>query len=163
MGYEFDPSKLIANMDAIRTRIATVGQRRAVIAGARVIGAAMEEQAPILDHTTPGSDSLDPGDIKANIKVRTRQKDGGVVALVGPHGKDGRIPQVAYLVEYGHRMVKGGQSKLGSDGKFVGGGKVSQTDVPAHPFLRPAYESSASAALEAVAISLGSTLKEAGK
>jgi len=161
MGYEFDVSKLVLNMDNIRAQIANEGARRATLAGAKVIGVAMEERAPVLDEKMPGSDSLDPGDIRDNIHVRTKQEDGQYSALVGPKGKNGQIPKTAYLVEYGHRMVTGGKSVLKADGKFHGGGKVSEVDVPPHPFLRPAYESSVAGALDAVAESLGQTLKEA--
>lgn len=163
MGMTFDPSKLVANMEAIRAKVAGEGRRRAVIAGAEVIGEAMVERAPVLDGKTPGSDSLEPGDIRDGIKAWGRQIDGEPVGFVGPVGKDGNIPKVAYLVEYGHRMVTGGKSTLGPDGKFRGGGKVSEQDVPAHPFLRPAFESSAAAAVEAVGEMLGQEMREAVK
>jgi len=160
MGMEFDPSKLLINMQAIRAKIAKDGQRKAVVAGARVIGAAMTERAPVLDAKTVGSDSLDPGEIKANVKVRTRQIDGETVALVGPKGKDGQVSKIAYNVEYGHRMVVGGKSKLGPDGVFRGEGSVVG-DVPPYPFLRPAFEASAEGAIEAVGVELGKQMKDA--
>jgi len=160
MGIEFDPSKLLINMRAIRAKMAKDGQRKAVVAGARVIGAAMAERAPVLDAKTAGSDSLDPGEMKVSMKVRTRQIDGETVALVGPKGKDGQVSKVAYNVEYGHRMVIGGESKLGPDGVFRGAGVVVG-DVPPYPFLRPAFEASAQEAIEAIGMELGKQMKEA--
>lgn len=151
---------VLVNMQKIRENMAKNGQRRAVLAGARVIAEAMTERAPILDEKSPGSDSLEPGDIKDNIKARTRQIDGETVGLAGPIGKEGRIPKTAYLVEYGHRMVTGGASKLTAFGTFAGGGKVHEEDIPAFPFLRPGFESSAGEAFDAMAVSLGKTLKE---
>lgn len=161
MGMEFDPSTLQGNIAALRRRMAVNGQRRAVRAGARVIAEAMISRAPVLDHTTARSTSLDPGDLKAGVSARTRQEDGQTVGLAGPKGKEGRIGKVAYNVEYGHRMVVGGKSKLNSVGQFVGDGKVVG-DVPPHPFLRPAFEASAGEALDAMALSLGETLRGVG-
>jgi HK97 gp10 family phage protein len=159
MGMTFDPSQLVANMEAIRERIVTQGARRAVVAGAKVIGEAMIERTPVQVEKTEGSDSLDPGEMKANIKVRSRITDGQPSALVGPTGKDGKIAKIAYNVEYGHRMVTGGGSKLGIDGKFHGGGTVHEKDVPPHAFLRPAFEASAAAAIDAVGMQFSEELK----
>lgn len=169
MGFEFDASQLTMNLQKLRQRMATTGKRRAVIAGARVIGAAMTERAPVLDKTTAQSTSLDPGDLKANIKVRSRtESNGEIVGLVGPKGKEGRIGKVAYNVEYGHRIVTGGQSRLGLDGIFRGRKRADGTfepagtvigDVPEHQFLRPAFEASASGAIEAMGAALAKTLR----
>jgi HK97 gp10 family phage protein len=159
----FDPSKLTVNMEAIRERMESTAQRKAVVAGARVIGAAMIERTPVLIEKTSGSDSLEPGEIKANIKVRTRMEDGKPVALVGPSGMGRGIGKIAHNVEYGHRMVTGGKSKLNIAGLLDGGGKVHTQDVPAHPFLRPAYEASANLALDAMAVSLAEDLKKGAK
>lgn len=154
MGFEFDVSKLQVNMQAIRDRMALNGRRRAVRAGAQVIAEAMVERTPVQVEKMVGSDSLDPGTVKANTNARVRMMDGEPVGLAGPHGLGGAVGKVAYVVEYGHRMVVGGKSKLNAAGKFVGTGKVVG-DVPPHPFLRPAFESSVTPALEAMGAELG--------
>lgn len=164
MSMTFDISKLKIDMERVRQRVSTEGARKAVVAGAKVIGAAMIEHTPVQVERMSGSDSLEPGELKANIKVRARTaQNGSQYALVGPIGKEGQIPGVAHLVEYGHRMVTGGKSRLNSIGVFVGGGKVHGEDVPAYPFLRPAYEESAAEALDVVAETLRKEMKEALK
>jgi hypothetical protein len=45
-------------------------------------------------------------------------------------------------------------------GKTRGPGKAAEVDVPAHPFLRPAFESSVGAAGEAIAESLQQSFTE---
>jgi HK97 gp10 family phage protein len=159
MGMTFDASELIANMELLRNHVVSRGARRAVVAGAKVIGAAMIERTPQQVEKKAGSNSLEPGEVKRGIKVRSRTEDGEPVALVGPTGKGGSIGRVAHAVEYGHRIVTGGKSKLGVDGNYYGGGKVQEKDVPAYPFLRPAYEASSTAAIEAVGAQLGNELK----
>jgi hypothetical protein len=163
MGMTFDASKVLINIEAVRAKMAADGQRRAVLAGARVIGAAMVERIPVLAGKNEGSDSLNPGELKENVRVRTKRIDGETVGLAGPAGGAGKYGKIAYDVEYGHRMVTGGESKLGADGNFHGGGKASEKDVPAHPCLRPAFEASAGQALAAMGQSLGETLKESVK
>ena len=163
MGSVFDSSSVVINIEKLRAKMAKDGQRRAVLAGARVIGAAMVEHIPELAAKNMGSDSLEPGELKASVKVRTKTQDGQVIGLAGPSGKDGKYGKVAFNVEYGHRMVTGGESKLGPDGKFRGNGKVSEKDVPPHPCLRPAFEESAEEALKAMGVSLGETMREGVK
>jgi hypothetical protein len=162
MSFVFDPSKVVINLEKIRANMAKVGRRKACLAGARVIAEAMAASAPVLDVKTAQSNSLDPGDMKEGMRARVHQVDGEPEGLAGPTGKNGNVPKVAYVVEYGHRMVKGGRSKLNALGKFEGSGKVVG-DVPAYPFLRPAFESSANEALEAMGVALGKGLKEAVK
>lgn len=60
----------------------------------------------------------------------------------------GKQSNVANWVEFGHRMVthKPGKKEVGS--------------VPAHPFIRPAFEASAEAAVDAFAESLSETIRE---
>jgi HK97 gp10 family phage protein len=154
---------LTDKMAAIREQVRSDGTRKAVRAGANVIKAAMVEKTPVLIEKKAGSDSLEPGEVKANIRVRATMEDGDPVALVGPKGKGGAVAKTAHLVEYGHRMVTGGKSKMNAAGNFIGGGKVHEVDVPAHPFLRPAFEESATAAMEAIAETLGEELQEAAK
>jgi HK97 gp10 family phage protein len=121
--------------------------RAAVRAGAAVIQAAMVEDAPVLEEQTAKSSALSPGALRSDIEVLPvhADKDGEYSTLIGP-GKS--TQHVAEWVEYGHRLVKGGQSKVGPDGRTSGiGHEVGR--VKPHPFLRPAYERSAADALAA--------------
>jgi HK97 gp10 family phage protein len=164
MAYTFDVSQLKVDMERVRQRVAIEGARKAVVAGAKVIAAAMVDHTPVQVERLAGSDSLDPGELKANIKVRAKTaQDGSQYALVGPTGKSGAVSHVAHLVEYGHRIVTGGKSQLGVAGKFIGSGTAHEKDVPAHPFLRPAFEESAHEAADVVAMTLREEMKGAVK
>lgn len=149
MEINFDTSKLAAHLEEVQRRVVQGGKRKAVLAGARVIAKAMAERTPIQRHRTPGSDSLDVGELKANIVARTGidDSDGEPTGLAGPKGE---VAYVAHFVEYGHRIVSGGYSHVLPGGKVQGPGKVHDEEVPPHPFLRPAFEQSADAALAAV-------------
>jgi HK97 gp10 family phage protein len=158
--------ELVANMTSLRQNVRGPGARKAVRSGGNVIKLAMVEDTPVLIEKSAGSNSLEPGEVKAGIRVRMTVEDDDVneaVALVGPTGKGGTIGKTAHLVEYGHRMVTGGKSKLDIAGNFRGGGKVHEQDVPAHPFLRPAFERSAAGAMDAMAEAFGETVSEAAK
>jgi HK97 gp10 family phage protein len=86
----------------------------------------------------------DSGALKRSITyvVRSYRSGETAVAVIGPNkrfrGPDGARPaNYAHLVEYGHRVAKGGAlTRLdgrGRKGKGVAGGFV-----PARPFMRPA-------------------------
>lgn len=152
-------AEMKAKMQALRQQVRGPLAQRAVRAGGRVIQAAMIERTPINIEKNTGSNSLDPGAVKSDIKVRfpAKENDHETTALIGPGKKTGHV---ARWVEYGHRMVHGGQSKVGPDGKVRGRGIVHDEDVPAHPFLRPAYEASVAEAREAEAAELAKGLKE---
>jgi hypothetical protein len=104
-----------------------------------VIKAALALRIPISDEETAG-------DLRAALMsaVTLDAQFRGGVAEVGFGTKQGHI---ANFVEYGHRMVghKPGKKELGM--------------VAAHPFMRPAAEVSADAAIDAFADSLEATLK----
>lgn len=153
-------SDLTKRIEAIRVKMRDQAERRALRAGAEVIRDAMEVATPVQAARNLGSDSLETGELKENICVSIRTEDGQPYALIGPMGKGGRIGKAAHLVEYGHRMVTGGKSRLNAAGQFVGGGTVVG-DVPAHPFLRPAFESSAAPAVAEVAAVYGEELRKA--
>lgn len=153
---------LKANLAALREHMNGPGAVNAVRAGGTVIRTAMRDRTPVLIEKMAGSTALPPGTVKRSISVRFPQKEQlfETTALIGP-GKAGR--RVAHLVEYGHRMVTGGKSRMNSFGVFVGPGKAAEVDVPAHPFLRPAFEESLAAAKEALAETLAAELKEGVK
>lgn len=120
-----------ARLNELEMRVREEYIAKAVKAGATVIADAMLEGAPELDEKNSGSDALEPGSLRDDIKVRERMdKDGFAVAIIGP-GK--KTAHVARFVEYGHRLVKG-KKEIGQ--------------VPAHSFLRPAFERSEADAIE---------------
>jgi HK97 gp10 family phage protein len=119
--------------------------RTALRAGAAIEQAAIEERAPVKD-TTGGS--LPDGALAADITISmTRSDQGNIAAIVQP-GKLTR--HVANWVEYGHRLVHGGRSRLLANGKTRGPGTQIGT-VPAHPFIRPAYEATADQVAKTIA------------
>ena len=136
--------KLLADLKAFPKEVALPASRKAVRAGGNVIRAAMIEAAPIQALRSASSNSLEPGELKESIRTRTSTTYDVAEATIGPTGKAG---VVAGWVEYGHRMVKGGSSKVLASGKTRGRGKQTG-DVPAHPFLRPAFEESIAEAQE---------------
>jgi hypothetical protein len=110
--------------------------RIAVRAAATVIANEEKLTAPILDHRTSESTALEPEALKNGITFSVRKiKDGMIMAVIGP----GELTsQVAHLVEYGHLLVKDGTVRVGPRGP-VGSGKIIGV-VKAHPWLRPAFE-----------------------
>lgn len=108
-----------------------------VRAGARVFKDELVLRTPELsEERSAKSDALPRGAIRDDIGVRTTRDLGVFRAFVGP-GKNTRY--VARWVEYGHRLIKGGWSKLNGDGLAKGPGRFIK-DIPPHPFIRPAYE-----------------------
>lgn len=127
-------SELQAKLDQLSTKQADTAIRNALKAGAEIERAAISERAPIKD-TTGGI--LPDGALKNDIVVKIkRSQQGGLYAVVGP---DSYTEFVAKMVEYGHRLVRGGRSRLLANGKTKGPGTQVGT-VDAHPFIRPAFE-----------------------
>lgn len=131
-GIEEARARFVALAASLREEIAA----DAVNAAAKVILDAEKEDAPVLSSPSPGSDELAVGEIKESLKIRRRKldRDGFALARVGPSGR--RARHIARLVEYGHRLVKGKDDKAHEIGR-----------VPQKPFLRPAFERSASEAV----------------
>jgi HK97 gp10 family phage protein len=124
--------------------------RKGLRAGGEIIQAAVIEAAPVRTDPWTGPSkndawNLPPGALKSDIGLRVTgsQKDGGLFAIIGP----GRFSRnVAEWVEFGHRIVTGGRhSNWGRRGK----GRV-MGQVPAHPFIRPAFEMSEGEAIAAL-------------
>jgi hypothetical protein len=130
---------------------------RAVRDAGVVIQDAMRESAHVLAERNPGSDALEPGQLREDIRVRARLDEDAVArAIIGPV----KYEYVARFVEFGHRLVKGGYSK--SDGKGGLRGPGTQIgEVPAYPTLRPAFERSQSDAFDKFKGSMQTYLPEA--
>jgi HK97 gp10 family phage protein len=141
-------------LDQLKNEDAKRIMNRGLRAGAQVFKAAIEERAPERPNLPSGT-ALPPGALRRDVTIRTLKGDekGGIVT-VGP----GMITNhAAHLVEFGHRQVRGGESTLLKNGKTRGPGKeISQ--VPAHPYERPAFEAAGNSAMDAVEASLKSDL-----
>jgi HK97 gp10 family phage protein len=150
-------AELQAKLDALSTKQADRCIRTALKAGAVIEQAAIVERAPVKD-TTGGS--LPDGALKNDIIIRfLKDTAGAISAIVGPAKL---TAHVARWVEYGHRLVRGGRSRLLATGKTRGPGS-QQGDVAAHPFIRPAYESSRQAVTTAICTTLATELEKASK
>ena len=152
----------MTGLEELRQRFAGLRQevrseisRQAVHEAAQVIQAAIVTHAPVLDSKTAESTAQQPGALKAGIEIQVRQdRDGFTRAVIGP--KD-ELSHVAYWVEFGHFLVKGGylsmkRGRLGGSGRRVGW-------VEHHPFIRPAADESANAAVERYAATMATWLK----
>jgi len=153
--------QVAARMRSVGRYIREHAEEVAVREGGKVFQLAMVERTPELTGKTPGSDSLAPGAMRADIKVRVVKDElGTAAAYIGPTKKTARV---ARWVEFGHRLVKGGYLKFTGSGMKMRGKGKQFGEVPAHPFLRPAYEASEQSAMEAVRESLRVSLAEAVK
>lgn len=157
------PMKLeMTGITEVRARFASLREgakgeasRKAVRAGAKVLQDAIAEAAPVLDHKTAKSSALDPHALQRGIEIRMRtDKVGFISAEVGP--KD-YLSHVAYWVEFGHFLVKGGYLSL-KHGKTQGHGHRVGV-VEQHPFIRPAADDAANRAVEAYANTMAEWLK----
>lgn len=124
--------------------------RKAMRAGGEVVRAAITDAAPVRTAGLGGNSSnpawdLPPGALKSDIQLTvTKDKQTGSIAAYIEPGAYTKF--VAKMCEYGHQIAKGG--RLGYGGR-AGKGTVAGF-VPAHPFVRPAMELSADAAIEAI-------------
>jgi HK97 gp10 family phage protein len=142
-------SELQAKLDALTQKQADRCIRAALKAGAVIEQAAIAERAPVKDGT---GGSLPVGALKLDIIVHlAKDAQGAYSAIIGP----GKLTKhVARWVEYGHRIVRG--AKLRKGGKHTG-------DVPAHPFIRPAYEATRQAVTTAICTTLATELEKSSK
>jgi HK97 gp10 family phage protein len=147
-----------AMLEDLGTKAADRAIRKALKAGAAIEQAAIEERAPV--NVPGGGGSLPRGALAADITVTmTRSDQGNIAAIVQP-GKLTR--HVAEWVEYGHRQVHGGRSTKLANGKTRGPG-VEIGNVPAHPFIRPAYEATAEEVANTIATVLAEEATKASK
>jgi Bacteriophage HK97-gp10, putative tail-component len=145
-----DLTKFNAMMTELAGPTAESAARRAMRAGGRVIQAAITEAAPERPDLPSGT-ALPPGALKSDIELHvSKEQDGSISAYVEP----GRLTMhAARWTEYGHEMVTHGKQV----GKFVQVAKF----VPAHPFIRPAFDLSEAAALAAVEETIADEINKA--
>ena len=150
-------SELQAKLDAMTQKQADRCIRTALKAGAVIEQAAIVERAPVKVGT---GGYLPPGALKSDIVIRfLKDTQGAISAKVGPAKL---TAHVARWVEYGHRIVQGGRNRVLANGKQKGNGVVTG-EVPAHPFIRPAYEASRQQVITTICETLATELTKASK
>lgn len=126
--------------------------RRALRNGGNLMKAAIAANARVRP-PLPSGTALPPGALQGDIQVAvTKDAENSFSAWIYP-GKFTR--HVALWVEWGHRLVRGKSTKS-RKGKEIG-------DVPAHPYIRPAFDENEDLAFEAVADSLATDINAAAK
>jgi HK97 gp10 family phage protein len=107
--------------------------RKALRAGGNVMKAAIAANAPVRPDLPSGT-ALPVGALQSDITVAvTKDAPDSFSAWIEP-GKE--TMHVARWVEWGHRLVRG---------------KKEVGDVPAHPYIRPAFDANEDLAFNAVA------------
>jgi HK97 gp10 family phage protein len=117
---------------------------QAASAGAEVFLKALIERAPVrADMPSPGSTGLRPFWVKADMRKRRAKDFPGWI--IGPSSA---TAYVVRFLEYGHMLVRGGKrGRMNGKTGNVGGKVIGH--VPAHPFVRPAFDTAKGAAIEA--------------
>jgi len=134
----------LRELDAKMAELGGAASKRIARKGLRAAGAvflgAITDAAPERPELPSGT-ALPIGALAADIGMRLGRDEAGLPAAIVSPGKATR--HVANWVEYGHRLVRGGRNRKGrgGPGRVVG-------NVPAHPFIRPAFEASADAAVD---------------
>lgn len=128
-------------LDTLPAKVEANIVRGGLRAAAKVIAEAAKQNAPLED-----------GDLRASIRVKTTLRGGKASATVVAGGKGGKGRKGVY---YAH-MVEGGTAAhviRARSGKSLGNLGVSKVEHPGarkRPFLRPAMESGAPAAVAAM-------------
>jgi HK97 gp10 family phage protein len=147
----------MASLDNIDAKAAKAAMRAGLRAAGELVRAEVASRAPV--RTMAGGNSLPEGALAADITLEVKQASttGQQYAVVQP----GRLTRhVARWVEYGHRIVRGGQLKFLANGKTRGRGGYSGENVPAHPFIRPAFEATQASVVKTFAEKFIEALKK---
>jgi hypothetical protein len=131
----------------------------AVMDGGKVLQNEVRLQAPTRPSLPHGS-AIPPGSLKGDIELHFGISEEGLPAAIVKPGK--YTAHVARWLEYGHRLVRGGYSKLMAGGRTRGRG-VQVAVVKPYPFIRPAFETARQAAVAATIESLRRNLPTAVK
>lgn len=136
--------KLMSLGQDVQDRIINTALRE----GAQVYRSAVSEAAPErLDDETSGT-ALPPGALKSDVMIQKVSKSAEYDIRFGKY-----TAHVARWVDEGHRLVKGGRSRVNKTGKTRGSGKEIG-NVPAHPFFRAAFETASADAEKVIADSI---------
>jgi hypothetical protein len=120
--------------------VAILGFAKAGRAAINTVAAGLVERTPLGEGKTRGD--LVRG-LKVEVTVDTQGR--GVKALTGFRGDEA---EVALEVEYGHKLVT-----HAPEFHLIG-------HVPEHPFIRPCFDATANAAIDAFAATLETELKK---
>jgi len=146
--------ELDAKLEALKPKVAHKLIHDALMDGGEVLRAAVAERAPERVPQIHGN-AIPPGALKRDIEIAFGITDEGLPAAII---KPGRYTiHVARWLEYGHRLVRGGYSKVVGN-RTRGPGKAAEEDVPAYPFIRPAFETARALATTTAVESLKSKL-----
>jgi hypothetical protein len=150
--------ELNAKLDALKGPAARHIIHDAVMDGGKVLQAEVQLRAPVRIPMQHGT-AIPPGALKSDIELAFGFSDDGLPAAIVKPGK--YTKHVARWLEYGHRLVRGGYSKIMPGGYVRGPGRASSVDVPAYPFIRPAFETAREPATMAAVASLQKNLPDA--
>jgi HK97 gp10 family phage protein len=150
-------NETVAMLEQSPTRIVQEGFFRAAQAAMNIVADEVERLCPVKPEDTGGI--LDKGVMRERISIfiELDSRSRGVTAHVGFGTADG-VDHVANWVEYGHRIVIPGSGHYYDNRGRLRKGTFNHTYVPPHPFLRPAFEASRDAAVEAFVESLNKTV-----
>jgi hypothetical protein len=129
----------------------------AVMEGGKVLQTEVRLRSPARPSLPHGS-AIPPGALKSDIELRFGFTEEGLPCAIVKPGK--YTAHVARWLEYGHRLVRGGYSKVLTGGRTRGKGHEVGAVQP-YPFIRPAFETARMAALEATVQSFERELPEA--
>lgn len=154
-------SETVAQFDHLPQVLVVLGLFKALEAGGKVIQDAVYAKTRIQLRDSGGDLLVEGGELRDALKhvtVVDSQGRGGFVAV-----GFGRLGYIANWVEYGHKLLTHWENKeaytyKGRKRVRKWGGHEFIKDVPAYPFMRPALEISAEAAIDAFAASLAETI-----
>jgi HK97 gp10 family phage protein len=152
--------ELDQKLSALKGKTANRLIRDAVMAGGKVFQAEVRLRAPVRASGQHGN-ALPPGALKSDIELAfgiTEEKLPAAIVKPGKYTK-----HVARWLEYGHRLVRGGYSKILPNGRVRGPGRAASISVQPYPFIRPAFETARVAATMAAVESLKRNLPTAVK
>lgn len=129
----------------------------AVMDGGKVLQNEVRLQAPSRPELPRGT-AIPPGALKSDIELHFGFNDQGLPSAIIKPGK--YTAHVARWLEYGHRLVRGGYSKVTASGRTRGRGKEIAVVRP-YPFIRPAFEAARMTAVDATIESLQKNLPDA--
>lgn len=133
----------------------------ALLEGGKVLQAAIAERAPERP-VLPSGTALPPGALKRDIEIHFGKDPDGLPAAIVVPGK--YTEHAARWVEYGHRLVRGGYSRLIKKGRNAGkyrGPGQEVGEVPEHPFIREGYEAARQPAVEVTCQAIAEGIEKA--
>jgi HK97 gp10 family phage protein len=137
--------------------------REGLKAGGAVFQTAIAERAPERPDLPSGT-ALPVGALQRDIEVKFGRDDQGLPAVIVAPGK--YTAHAARWVEYGHRLVRGGYSRLITSGRHAGktrGPGKQVGEVEQHPFIRPGYEAAREEAVKVTIATIAAGVEKAAK